>query len=38
MKKTYQEIEMQVVVLTATDIVTFSPNEFDDTKEDIFVP
>ena len=38
MKKTYQEIEISLVMLTATDVVTFSANEYDDTKDDIFTP
>ena len=38
MKKTDQEIEISLVMLTETDVVTFSANEYDDTKDDIFMP
>ncbi len=41
MKKTYKNVDLKVVVILATDIVTSSGsyvNEFDDTKNDIFAP
>ena len=37
MKKTYQEIEMELLLFTE-DIVTLSDNQKDDVVEDIFTP
>ena len=36
MKKLYQDLEMQVLLFGAEDIVTLSINQKDDTAEDIF--
>lgn len=38
MKKTYQEVAISLTILTTTDVITFSANEYDDTKDDIFDP
>ncbi len=36
MKKLYQDLEVQVLLLGVDDIVTLSMNQKDDTAEDIF--
>ena len=36
MKKLYQNLELQVLLFEADDIVTLSMNQKDDTGEDIF--
>ena len=36
MKKLYQDLEVQVLLFGAEDIVTLSINQKDDTAEDIF--
>ena len=37
MKKIYQEVSIEVLVLSAMDVVTLS-NWYDDTGDDIFTP
>ena len=39
MKKIYEDINLDVIVLTAADVLTFSrENEKDDVADDIFTP
>ena len=36
MKKEYQEIKIELLIVSAEDIVTLSPNQKDDLGDDIF--
>ena len=38
MKKLYNEMQIEVIVLSTEDVVTSSPNFFDDVTDDIFSP
>lgn len=38
MKKIYEEVKMDSVLLANTDIVTLSENQKDDVADDIFAP
>lgn len=38
MKKVYSEIQLDVWMISAKDVLTTSPNELDDVKNDIFAP
>lgn len=38
MKKVYEVLTMEILLLSATDIVTFSDNYKDDVGDDIFTP
>jgi hypothetical protein len=38
MKKIYEEMKIELLVLLTADIVTLSDNEKDDTGDDIFTP
>ena len=38
MKKVYDQLEIEIRLLLQEDILTASPNGFDDTDDDIFVP
>lgn len=38
MKKIYENIEIAIILMSTTDIVTLSINQKDDVADDIFVP
>ena len=38
MKKLYEEMQMEIVVLSMSDVITASPNQMDDVTDDIFSP
>lgn len=38
MKKLYQDVEMEILLILEEDIVRTSPNGFDDVEEDPFAP
>ncbi len=38
MKKIYENIEIAIILMSATDIVTLSINQKDDVADDIFNP
>ena len=38
MKKIYENIEIAIILMSATDIVTLSINQKDDVADDIFAP
>lgn len=38
MKKLYSEMQMEIIVLSVADVITSSPNIFDDVTDDIFSP
>ncbi len=38
MKKIYEEMKIELIVLLTADIVTLSDNQKDDVGEDIFTP
>ena len=38
MKKTYQNVEIELAILSAADVVSCSGEEFDDAQDDIFGP
>ena len=38
MKKLYSEMQMEIIVLSTEDVITSSPNVFDDVTDDIFSP
>ena len=38
MKKIYEEMKIELIVLLTADIVTFSENAKDDVEDDIFTP
>ena len=38
MKKLYNEMQIEVIVLSTEDVITSSPNIFDDVTDDIFSP
>ena len=38
MKKIYENVQIELLLLSGADIVTLSINQKDDTSEDIFAP
>ena len=38
MKKLYNVMQIEVIVLSTEDVITSSPNTFDDVTDDIFSP
>ena len=38
MNKVYHELEIEFLLLRKEDIITTSPNQFDDAEDDIFAP
>ena len=38
MKELYSEMQMEIIVLSTEDVITSSPNIFDDVTDDIFSP
>lgn len=38
MKKIYEEVKLELVALSAMDVLTLSINEKDDAADDIFAP
>ena len=38
MNKTYYQLEIEIRLLQQEDILTSSPNQFDDADDDIFAP